>query len=75
VERVLGREVPHRLGQRRPGDPAVLVAGAARATEAGWEPKFARLEEIVRTALAWREVHADGYTSPASRERPARSAG
>ncbi|HEY1933487.1 MAG TPA: UDP-glucose 4-epimerase GalE [Acetobacteraceae bacterium] len=61
VERVAGRRVPHRLGDRRPGDPAVLVAGADRALHAGWQPKFAALDEIVRTALAWREAHAEGY--------------
>ena len=42
VERVAGRKVPHRLGARRPGDPAVLVAGSARAMDAGWQPRFAR---------------------------------
>ena len=64
VERVVGRPVPHRLGARRPGDPAVLVAGSARAMEAGWRPRFAALEEIVRTALAWREA-----LKPLPRER------
>ncbi|MGA3399200.1 MAG: UDP-glucose 4-epimerase GalE [Acetobacteraceae bacterium] len=71
VERVAGRPVPHRLGQRRPGDPAVLVAGSARAMQAGWKPKVAGLDEIVRTALAWREAHPEGYgakeASPALR--------
>jgi len=61
VERVMGRPVPHRLGDRRGGDPAVLVAGAARALAAGWRPRFAALEDITRTALAWREVHPGGY--------------
>jgi UDP-glucose 4-epimerase len=61
VERVMGRPVPHRLGERRGGDPDVLVAGAARAVEAGWRPRFAALDEIVRTALAWREAHPGGY--------------
>jgi UDP-glucose 4-epimerase len=61
VEQVIGRTVPHRLGARRPGDPAVLVAGSGRAIEAGWRPHFAALDAIVRTALAWREKHAQGY--------------
>jgi UDP-glucose 4-epimerase len=61
VERLMGRPVPHRLGERRAGDPAMLVAGAARAMEAGWRPRFAALEDIVRTALAWREAHPGGY--------------
>ena len=61
VEHVMGRPVPHRLGDRRGGDPAVLVAGAAHAEDAGWRPKFAALEQIVGTALAWRETHPGGY--------------
>ncbi|HTW70434.1 MAG TPA: UDP-glucose 4-epimerase GalE [Acetobacteraceae bacterium] len=61
VERVMGRPVPHRLGERRGGDPDVLVAGAERALEAGWRPRFAALEEIVGTALAWRQAHPGGY--------------
>jgi len=28
---------------------------------AGWQPRFGALDDIVRTALAWRESHPDGY--------------
>lgn len=61
VERVSGRRVPYRVAARRPGDPAVLVAGSAAAQAAGWTPRFAALDAIVRTALAWREAHPAGY--------------
>ena len=61
VERVSGRRVPYRVAARRPGDPAVLVAGSAAAQSAGWQPRFAALDEIVRTALAWREAYPQGY--------------
>jgi UDP-glucose 4-epimerase len=62
VERVSGRKVPYRICPRRPGDPAVLVASSERAQrELGWRPRFADLDEIVRTALAWREAHPSGY--------------
>jgi UDP-glucose 4-epimerase len=62
VERVTGRKVPHVLGQRRPGDPAVLVASAERIRrETGWRPRFARLDDIVATAHAWRLAHPRGY--------------
>ncbi|CBV42282.1 UDP-glucose 4-epimerase GalE [Halomonas elongata] len=41
-------------GDRRPGDPAVLVADAARAKEElGWRPAFADLEKIVTHAWQW----------------------
>ena len=62
VGRVLGRAVPATYGERRPGDPAVLVASSALIkAETGWAPKHAGLDEIVRTAAAWRLTHPDGY--------------
>jgi UDP-glucose 4-epimerase len=62
VERVSGRKVPMRIDARRPGDPAALVAASdLLRSETGWTPRFADLDEIVRTALAWRDVHPDGY--------------
>jgi UDP-glucose 4-epimerase len=62
VARVAGREVPHELAPRRPGDQPVLVASARRIrAEAGWQPRHAALDDIVRTAFAWREAHPGGY--------------
>lgn len=62
VQRVSGRKVPYRMCPRRPGDTAVLVASSERAKrELGWRPRFADLDEIVRTALLWREAHPNGY--------------
>ncbi|MEJ1976736.1 MAG: hypothetical protein WDN49_12100 [Acetobacteraceae bacterium] len=62
VEAVSGRKVPFRLGDRRAGDPAVLVAASDRIKrEAGWSPRYAALEDIVRTAYAWRLAHPRGY--------------
>ncbi len=62
VEAVGGRPVPVVYGDRRPGDPAVLVAASGRIkAEAGWTPRFAELSDIVRTAYTWREAHPGGY--------------
>ena len=62
VEKVSGRPVPMRMAGRRAGDPAVLVAASDRLRrETGWRPKHHQLEDIVATALAWREAHPDGY--------------
>lgn len=62
VERISNYKVPYRIVPRRRGDPAVLVASSARARrELGWRPRFADLDEIVRTALRWREAHPNGY--------------
>jgi UDP-glucose 4-epimerase len=62
VERVGGRGVPLRHVARRAGDPPVLVASSTRiAAETGWRPRFAALDDIVATALHWREAHPEGY--------------
>ena len=62
VGRVLGRPVPIIAGPRRPGDPATLVASSERIKgETGWSPRFAALDDIVRTAADWRIAHPGGY--------------
>jgi UDP-glucose 4-epimerase len=48
---VCGREIPVRIGRRRAGDPAVLVASARRILrDLGWRPRLQDLTEIVRSA-------------------------
>ncbi len=65
VEAVGGRKVPHSIAPRRAGDPAVLVAASSRIRhELGWQPRFARLEDIVGTAYEWRIAHPAGYGEP-----------
>lgn len=61
-EEVAGRPVPHRVAERRPGDPGVLVASPERLRrETGWEPRFTDLREIVATAWEWHLRHPEGY--------------
>ncbi len=56
VERVTGLCVPVIAGDRRPGDPAELVADATKARkELSWEPQITGLGEIVGTAWAWHQ--------------------
>ena len=63
VERVSGRTVPVTFGERRAGDPAILVAASARIrNETGWTPRFAALQDIVQTAYDWRLKHPAGYS-------------
>ena len=52
ARRVTGHPIPSRDVERRPGDPAVLIASSARAaTELGWLPQRPSLDQIV--ADAW----------------------
>lgn len=54
VKKASGVDFPVSFGPRRPGDPAALVAAAARLRELlGWQPRHADLGEIVAHALAW----------------------
>lgn len=58
AENITGREVPHRVAPRRPGDPPVLVADPRRAmTVLGWQPTHSTLASIVRTAWEWQVRH------------------
>ena len=62
AERVVGRPIPHSVGPRRPGDPAVLVASAARAGEVlRWAPARPDVEGMIASAWAWLEAHPGGY--------------
>jgi UDP-glucose 4-epimerase len=62
AEAIVGRAIPHRIGPRRPGDPPTLVASATRAADVlHWRPQRPSLEEMVRSAWAWRQAHPGGY--------------
>ncbi|MEU9198065.1 UDP-glucose 4-epimerase GalE [Streptomyces hundungensis] len=54
VRKVTGHEIPEVVTGRRAGDPAILVASAARAHERlGWRPARADLTDIVTDAWAF----------------------
>jgi UDP-glucose 4-epimerase len=60
-ERAAGCAIPHRIVERRPGDPAVLVASSAKLRARGWATRFSTLDEIVDTAWRWHRDHPHGY--------------
>ena len=62
ARRVTGKEIPVRMGPRRPGDPAVLIASSDKIkTELGWHPQFQDLGLIIESAWNWMRAHPDGY--------------
>jgi len=62
AERVTGLKIPRKLGPRRPGDPAVLVASKEKLKRVlGWEAAHSSLEEIIQSAWAWKQKHPRGY--------------
>jgi UDP-glucose-4-epimerase GalE len=54
VGKVSGREITVRYGERRAGDPPVLIADAFRANELlGWHASFSDIETIISSAWNW----------------------
>jgi UDP-glucose 4-epimerase len=54
ARRITGRPIPQADAQRRPGDPAALVAGAQRAaSELGWRPQYTDLDTMIADAWAF----------------------
>jgi UDP-glucose 4-epimerase len=50
AEKVSGRKCPYRIVERRPGDPASLVANPAKAQEIlGWKAQYSDLETLLST--------------------------
>ena len=64
VRRVTEHSIPVVPAPRRTGDPAQLVASAARATDVfGWRPAYPTLDAMVETAWAWRKDRLQPYTT------------
>lgn len=56
AEQVAGSSIPYDMAERRPGDPAVLVADSSLArAELGWQPAYHSLKDIVSTAWYWHQ--------------------
>lgn len=56
MERILGRRLPLLWADRRAGDPPRLVANSTRLKKlTHWNPQFADLKFILRTALEWEQ--------------------
>jgi UDP-glucose 4-epimerase len=65
---VTGREIPVRVGPRRPGDPARLVASSAKIKrELGWTPERQDLKTIIHSAWGWMQRHPRGYENDEAR--------
>lgn len=61
AEKIVGKEIKKVYVERRPGDPASLIASNKKAKELlGWEPKY-NLEKIMETAWKFHSTHKDGF--------------
>ena len=61
-EKASGREVAHKLADRRPGDAPVTVADPSLANRVlGWGTRRS-IEEICRDGWSWQSKNPDGYS-------------
>ena len=57
-----GRDIPTRIGPRRAGDPAVLIARSDRIKrDLRWEPRYQDLRLIIESAWQWMLANPNGY--------------
>lgn len=62
ARQVTGVDIKAEYGERRPGDPAVLIATSEKAQrELGWKPKYNDLPTIINTAWEWHKNHPQGF--------------
>lgn len=58
AEKVSGQKVPYKIVERRPGDPASLVANPSKAFELlGWKAKYSHIDTIIETT--WKAYQAN----------------
>ncbi len=62
AEKVTGQSINVKLGDRRAGDPAVLIASSEKAKKIlHWAPQFDDVEKIIADAWTWHRAHPNGY--------------
>ena len=64
LEKITNFDIPEVIGDRREGDPAILIASSQKAKEVlGWKPEHDSLEEIISSAWKWHKSHPNGYNN------------
>ena len=62
ARKVTKKEIPAIERERRPGDPAVLVASSEKIKRTlGWKPQFTELERIIESAWMWHKEPPRGF--------------
>lgn len=57
-----GEEIKVVLGERRAGDPAVLIASSEKAHNLlNWQPKYTNVKDIIKTAWTWHSQNPNGF--------------
>jgi len=59
ARQITGHPIPAVEAEKRPGDPATLIAGSDKIRQRlGWKPGYEDLETIIRTAWVWHQKEA-----------------
>lgn len=59
AKKVTGKNIPVLEADRRPGDPARLIASSDKIKSSlGWQPRYENLETILQTAWVWHQNDA-----------------
>ncbi|MFD2044796.1 UDP-glucose 4-epimerase GalE [Ornithinibacillus salinisoli] len=59
---VTGNEIPVQIGERRAGDPSILIASSEKAKKIlGWNPTRTSITKIIQDAWNWYASHPNGY--------------
>jgi UDP-glucose 4-epimerase len=65
ASQVSGKAIPFKELERRPGDPARLVASSEKIrSELGWKPQHDSIKDIISSAWEWHSQHPRGYDQP-----------
>jgi UDP-glucose 4-epimerase len=59
---VTGHPIPAVIGERRPGDPNILIASSETINhDLNWRPIYPNLRQIIETAWRWHVANPNGY--------------
>ena len=62
ARKATGQDIAVKIGERRAGDPAKLVADSTKAQKVlKWQPEITRMEDIIASAWKWHKGHPNGY--------------
>ena len=62
AKKATGLDIAQKIGPRRAGDPAKLIASSRKAKDIlGWKPEFDNIDLIIKTAWNWHKNHPNGF--------------
>ena len=66
---VTGKDIPAKSGERRAGDPSILIASSDKAASIlGWQPTRTSIDKIIQDAWNWHVNHPNGYQKDVTSE-------